>query len=147
MPTPYINLAKLTDLLGPATLAEIAANSTARIEAVIDSQCAVADGYVSAQVSLPPTAQAIEQVAPIVSELVYCILYANDRSDAVEARRKAALQQLKDIASGLVRLHVEPVVDDPSTPEDESATGAAAGSAGRLASRSALGGRGSYEAW
>lgn len=146
MPTPYLTRATLADLLGAAVLATAEADTTANIDAVIAAQCSLADGYVGAQVALPPSPQAQAQVAPVVAELVYCALYAGAGSDAINARHKLAMQQLKDIAQGLVRLHVEPVQDDPATADDESATGAAAGSAGRWASRSQLSG-GYSEVW
>lgn len=147
MPTPYLTRETLADLLGATVLANAEAATTANIEAVIVAQCALADGYVSAQVSLPPSAQAQAQVAPIVAELVHCALYAGSGGEVNITRRKFAMQQLKDIASGQVRLHVEPVADDPDTLEDESATGAAAGSAGRWASRSQLSGGVSDAGW
>ena len=147
MPTPYLTKATLASLLGPAVLATAEADTTANIDAVIAAQCALADGYVAAQVSLPPSALAQAQVAPVVAELVYCALYAASGSEALNARHKLAMAQLKDIAQGLVRLHVEPVLDDPATADDESATGAAAGSAGRWASRSQLSGGVSDAAW
>lgn len=139
MATAYIDRTKLDALLGADTVARAEADTSANIDAVIASQCAFADGYVSKQVALPPSAQAIEQVAPIVADLVYCALYANAGGESIAKRKADAIKTLRDIAEGVLVLHVVAVADDPNTPEDESDTGAAAGSAPRLASRAQLG--------
>lgn len=138
MPTPYLTRASLEALLGADTVARAESDTSASIDAVISSQCAFADGYVSKQVSLPPHATAVEQVAPIVADLVYCALYAMAGGDAVAKRKADAIKTLRDIAEGTMVLFSEAVADNPDTPEDESAGGAACGSAPRLTSRTAL---------
>lgn len=145
MPTPYLqSRADLEALLGTAVVASALSAGDADIERVIAGQCAVADGYVAAQISLPPSAIAQAQVAPIVADLVYCVLYADSGSETLVARKAAALRQLAAIASKppLFVLHQAPPVDDPATPCDESDTGAAFGAAPRQASWRQLSGRG-----
>lgn len=141
MATPYLDRARLDALLGAGVVSVAEADAGANVDAVIAAMCAMADGYVGKQVALPPSAQAIEQVAPLVAELVYAALYASGGGETAIKRRSEALKALRDIAAGTLALHVEPVADDPNTDEDESAAGGAAfGSAKRLASRTALGG-------
>lgn len=135
MATTYLDRAKLEAVFGTKLLDAALKQTTADLEAVIASQCALADGYVAAQVGLPPSATAIEQVAPIVADLVYAALYVQSGGEAQAARRVAAMKALQDIAKGVVVLHREPVADNPATVEDESATGAACGSAPRQATK------------
>lgn len=133
MPTAYLrDRDHLVSLIGAGSLQQATrALGLEDIEPVIDSQNALADGYVSAQVQLPPSAQAIEQVAPLVAELVYTALFLGNANEQVTKRREQALKALRDVATGTVRLHVEPVVDDPATPQDESNTVADFGAAPR----------------
>lgn len=135
MATAYLDRAKLESLIGVLEVASAESASSADIAAVIESQCAMVDAYVSAQIALPPSATAIAQVAPIVADLVYCALYASGGSPELAARKNAALKQLRDISAKppVMLLHIAPVLDDPLTPDtDESGTGAACGSAPRL---------------
>lgn len=129
MATPYLDRAGLEALLGTGTVERIASDTDANIDAVIQAQCAVADGYVASQVTLPPNPLAMAQVAPIVAELVYCALYIGSGLD-VSPRRTAALKQLQDIAVKPPRmvLFCPALVDDPATAADESNTGADSGS-------------------
>lgn len=126
MPTPYINRASLSALVGANVLERAEADTAADVDAVIAAVCAVADGYVASQVALPPSDLARAQVAPIVAELVICTLFANDQSDHTAKRRDSALKQLREIADSTVKLHVNAPVDDPATPEDERLSGASA---------------------
>lgn len=140
MPTSYIDRAKLTDLVGAKALQTAEQTLGANLDAVISAACATADGYVRKQVALPPTPEALEQVAPLVAELVYTALYANSTNPELTKRREAAMRALRDIASGALVLHTSPPVDDPSTPEDESAgSGPAFGASPRRMGRSQLG--------
>ena len=140
MPTPYIDRAKLADLVGSKSLQTAEQQLGANIEAVISAACATADGYVRKQVALPPTPEAISQVAPLVAELVFTALYANSTNAELTKRREAAMRALRDIASGALVLHTPQPVDDPATPEDESAgSGPAFGASPRRMGRSQLG--------
>lgn len=127
MATPYIDRAGIEALLGVDAVAKAESDAGLNVAEVIEAQCAVADGYVAAQVALPPSAQAQAQVAPLVAELVYAALWAYSGAPNAETRRDAALRQLRDIASSPPKLllHVEPMVDDPATEDDESGTGSA----------------------
>lgn len=133
MPTPYLTRASLEQLIGSAEIAAAESATSASIDAVLSSQCAIADGYVSKQTALPPTPAAIEQVAPIVADLVYTALYANAGGEAISKRRAEALKTLRDIAEGTLVLVVT-----PAGPVEEGTSGAAFGSTPRLASRSQL---------
>lgn len=128
MATPYIlNRAHLEQFLGSALVAKAVQQlDLPDLQPVIDGQNALADGYVASQVSLPPSATAQAQVAPLVAELVLTACYVNNASEHQQARREAAFKTLREIASGTLKLHVEPVVDNPATPEDESLVGTAA---------------------
>ncbi len=132
MATSYItDRDHLASLLGAKTL-EAAERALALedIGPVIASQNALADGYVQAQLSLPVSAEAQAQVAPIVAELVFTALYVNSTNEQITKRRDAALRTLRDIAAGTLKLAAPAPVDNPDTPEDES-TGIASGSASR----------------
>lgn len=134
MPTAYLNRQKLDQLLGARTVADAIAQSEADIDSVIAAVSAIADGYVSGQLVLPLSPTAIEQVAPLVAELVYCALYSADGSETTAKRKAEAMKALRDISSGTFRLHSEPLPDDPATPENESLSGAACGAGPRLIS-------------
>jgi phage gp36-like protein len=138
MSTQYVTRAQLEAVLGVSTVNQAEEGAGLSVEAVISSQCALADAYVSKQVSLPPSAAAIEQVSPIVIEMVYVTLYASSGSEAIQKRRETAMQLLRDIGSGKCELFRDITPDNPDTPEDEGAE-AAFGSNKRLASRLALG--------
>lgn len=148
MPTPYLDRAKLNALIGEATVTRAEADNQLDINAVIESNCALADGFVAAQVALPPSLTAQAQVAPLVAELVYCALMMMSGSEKVIERRTAVMRQLRGISMKPpeMLLHVEAVADNPATPElDESGTGAACGSAPRLTGWSQL--RGERDCW
>jgi phage gp36-like protein len=131
MPTPYIDRPALELLLGVETVAKAEKTLAANVAAVISGACATADGYVLQQLGeLPPSSVAIEQVAPLVAELALSRLYAGASNELIAKRGEAAMRALRDVASGAFRLHRDPVEDDPSTPEDESALGAAAAGSG-----------------
>lgn len=132
MATQYLTRAGLEALVGVKILQTAEQQLQANVDAVIVAACAIADGYVRKQVALPPTAQAIEQVAPVVAELVLTSLYLSSSNPEMSKRREAAMKALRDIGAGLTTLHFEPGADDPSTPEDESSgSGAAFGAAPR----------------
>ena len=131
MPTPYIDRPALELLLGVETVAKAEKQNLANVSAVIAGACATADGYVLQQLGeLPPSSVAVEQVAPLVAELVLSRLYSGNPNELIAKRGEAAMRALRDVASGAFRLHRDPVEDDPSTPEDESAMGAAAAGSG-----------------
>ena len=140
MTTEYLTRAALEQLLGAPTVVNALAASDADLAAVIAAQSAIADGYVARQTPLPLHASAIAQVAPVVAELVYCALYAQDASDTTAKRRSEAMKTLRDIAEGTLTLFTPPVADDPATAEDESYSGAAFGSAPRMTSLPSSGG-------
>jgi hypothetical protein len=84
--TPYIpDRIELEAYLGVGVVAAAVDAGGADIARVIAGQCAVADGFVAAQVTLPPSPTAQAQVAPIVADLVYCVFYAD--SDSAQAAR------------------------------------------------------------
>lgn len=132
MPTPYIpDRAALELILGVKTVEAAARTLDADIGVIIAGACSTADGYVLQQLGeLPPSNVAIAQVAPLVAELVLSRLYAGSPNELMAKRGEAAMRGLRDIANGIVRLHRDPVEDDPNTPEDESALGAAAAGSG-----------------
>lgn len=139
MATPYLDRDKLAALLGAPTLKTAEQSLGANLEAVIAATCARIDGYVRKQVTLPPTPDAIEQIAPLAAELVYLALTINNKDPENQKRRDTAERALRDIATGLVVLDTAPPVDDPATPEDESAeAGPACGSAPRRMTRTQL---------
>jgi hypothetical protein len=139
MATSYIDRDRLAALVGAKPLADAEQQMGANVDAVIAAACATADGYVRKQVAMPPSTEAIDQVAPIVAELVYTGLKANVPNPELTKRREMALRALRDIASGALVLHTTPTVDDPATPEDESAeAGPACGSAPRRMTRTQL---------
>lgn len=137
MPTPYIpDRAALELILGVKTVEAAARTLDADIGVIIAGACSTADGYVLQQLGeLPPSNVAIAQVAPLVAELVLSRLYAGSPNELMAKRGEAAMRGLRDIANGIVRLHRDPVEDDPNTPENESTLGdAAAGSGSRVLS-------------
>lgn len=139
MATAYLDRAALADLVGSTSLENAELELGANVEAVIAAACATADGYVSKQVAMPPTPEAIAQVAPLVAELVFTALKANSSNAELTKRREIAMRTLRDIGNGAFALHTAPVVDDPATPDDESKPrGPACGSAPRRMTRTEL---------
>ena len=131
MPTPYIDRAGLEQLLGVETIAKAEKTLAANVPAVIAGACATADGYVLQQLGqLPPSATAVEQVAPLVAELALSRLYAGSPNELIAKRGEAAMKALRDIASGAFRLHRDPVANDPATVEDETLVGESAAGSG-----------------
>lgn len=135
MPTPYINREQLEALYGAGFVTQAEVDTNANIAAVIEAACAEADAYVGCQISLPPVPAAIDQVRGAVARIAACMMYSQAASDALIKGDLAARKFLDSVAAGKVLLAKPAVVDDPTTPEVESDTGAACGAAPRRTGR------------
>lgn len=141
----YITLEQLQALFGAATIAATAAETNGGGAAVLDATNAEIDLYVRSQIGGNTLADAgLAMLRQAAADLALYRLSSGMVSQDMRERAEDALKLLAKVAKPLPRggfevtLPVVLAVDDPDTDEDESAIGAAAGSAPRLYSRSSL---------
>ncbi|GJI97035.1 hypothetical protein RugamoR57_37530 [Duganella caerulea] len=149
MTTPaYLTIPQLEALYGAPQIANATAQTEAVLQDVIDAASAYVDGkvrsgYAQLGYSNAWTADVPLQTLAILARptaaLVMQQLYGSGVSQEQAAAAAQAERTLDGIAQGKTTLPPLPaVVDDPSTPDDESDTGAACGSAPRLLGREQL---------
>lgn len=109
MPTPYVTKEQLEALFGPTFVAQALQLGTS-LETVMDSVHSEVDGYVSKQVQMPPTEEAIAQVRSNAAKLIAHQLYIQAPSEALDAAAKGARDFFRDVAAGKVLLHTAPAV-------------------------------------
>ena len=107
MPTQYVTPEQLEALYGPHFMAE-ALKEGASLEAVLDSIHSEVDAYVSKQVQMPPTSEAVAQVRPAAAKLIAHQLNVQAPSDALTASAQEARRFLENVAAGKVLLHTAP---------------------------------------
>lgn len=135
MPTPYINREQLEALYGAGFVTRAEVDTDANIAAILEAVNAEADAYVGCQVALPPVPAAIDQVRAAVARMAACMMYGQAAPEALVRADAAARKFLDNVAAGKVLLAKPEVLDDPTTPEVESDTGAACGAAPRRTGR------------
>ncbi|WP_312587234.1 phage protein Gp36 family protein [Comamonas terrigena] len=115
MPTQYVTQAQLEALFGPHFVAQ-ALQEGMTLDTVFESIHSEVDAYVSKQVQMPPTAEAVAQVRPAAAKLIAHQLYIQTPSEALTASAQDARRFLESVASGKVLLHTAPAVcEDPAT--------------------------------
>lgn len=137
MPTPYINAADLIALYGQDDF-DILSQTNANIATVIEGVCAEADAYVRNATAFPVSQAVIDTLRFSVADLCRFRAYNQAASETVRQRAEDALRFLRMIANKQVALPGEQ--DDPSTPDDESASGAVSAAAPRQMGRGHDGG-------
>lgn len=132
MATNYIDEVGLKDLFGDADIETAVAETSSNLAAIITATCAEIDAYVGVVSPIPPSSEAVLLLQSAAADLVRYRLYRDGASDQMRDKARDALAFLKSVAAGSVKLPGsfgdEPAIDDPDTPEDESAM---SGSAGR----------------
>lgn len=109
MPTSYITEAQLRATYGDAFIDEALANSGVALPEVLDTVHAEVDAYVSRQIALPPTPEAITQLRSAVAKLVAAQLYVQVPSEAITAGAAEARKYLENVAASRVQLHTAPL--------------------------------------
>lgn len=117
--TTYITRAQLEALFGTAEITKLG-NEGAGVDATLSAVNAEVDSYVRAirPAGLEEVPLSLERAA---GDLARFYLYKANPMPVVEARWKAAVAYLRDVAAGKVALPA--IADDPDTPEDESDQG------------------------
>lgn len=150
MTTQFLTPAQLDAIYGASQVANAHSQTDAEVQSIIDAVNANVDGRARsgyAQAGYPNAWSAEIPVAAIsmlrkpAAALAFQLLYGQSSPEALVTAAAQAERYLDAVAQGKVLLPPLPaIVDDPETPEDESATGAAFGSAPRLMGRRQLGG-------
>lgn len=150
MTTIFLTPAQLDAIYGAGQVADATIQTDAEVQSVIDAVNDTVDGrarsgyaqsgYPNAWTADLPDA-AVSMLRKPAAALAFQLLYGQASPESIVTAAAQAERHLDAIAQGKVLLPPLPeVVDDPTTPEDESATGAAFGSAPRLMGRRQLGG-------
>lgn len=148
MSIQFLTLEKLQGIYGASRIGVTAATGAA-VQTIIDGINDYVEGkvrsgysvlgYPNAWTGAIPAA-CLGMLAVPASALAYVKIRAEQVDEVDREAVVSANRVLENIAIGKVGLPPLPAIeDDPSTPEDESASGAAFGSAPRLMGRSQLG--------
>lgn len=113
MPTEYLTREHLDKLYGAAFVETGLADTQADLSALLESVHAEVDAYVSKQVPMPLTPEAVAQCRPATAKLIAAMLYIQAPSEAITASAQEARRFLENVAAGKVLLHVAPASCPP----------------------------------
>ncbi len=116
MPTEYVTREQLDRMYGVAFVELALTDAGVELDAVREAVHSEVDAYVSRQVQMPPTSEAVAQVRNAAAKLIAHQLYVQVPSEALTAGAGEARRYLENVAAGKVLLHTAPPADTEITP-------------------------------